>query len=310
MPLFRKYLLLYFWTISKITGFKKWVYSPFKADRSGVQLKLYLWGIVRSANLALSYFATPLRTRRANDYKLKGEAMRKLTIHHRAWRYFEQFWAKCYPLAPEYVDWALEHVAILEFDRYQTVCLQDEVQRHLYFVCQGLLARSSIDLEIDRRILYQVFGPHQAAFTRSHRHWHPVPPGDLMALKKTFAIRIPYKAVHDFVPQDKALVELVRVLDERNREDHRRLSDVKAFRNAAARYRSFFYHMPDYRHMLTIHQQADLLEISATSVKNFQRILLKEKCPQEKIPKNPDEPLDVGWLETGRRLQEEFPFSG
>ncbi|MGO3164580.1 MAG: Crp/Fnr family transcriptional regulator [Sphingobacteriaceae bacterium] len=207
--------------------------------------------------------------------------MRKLTIKHDAWKRFKQFWAKYYELDSDDIEWTIQYVEILEFARYTTLCRETQMQRNLYFVCDGLLARAVIDPEMNRRVIYQIAGENQALFTGYHRYSKTRPPGDIIALKKTFVIKIPYQVINRFVPQYLALSKLIMVLGERNKKDHIRLSDVKTHRNAAARFCSFYHTMPDYRAMLTIHQQADLLKISPTSVKNFQKILLMERNPKK-----------------------------
>src|SRR5690606_9225037 len=206
---------------------------------------------------------------------MKIDPMKKLSQYHRTWRKFMAFWTKYYDLNEDYIGWALHHAEILQFDRYETLCVETHMQRNLYFVSEGLLARAQIDPDTGRRTIYQIAGANQALFTRYHRYSRSTPPGDIVALKRTFVVKIPYKAINVFVPDDLPLSKLLLVLGERNDKYQIRLSDVKTHRKAEPRYRSFFTMMPDYRDMLTIHQQADLLEMSPTAIKSFRRVLLK-----------------------------------
>lgn len=96
--------------------------------------------------------------------------MKKLTIKHDAWKRFKQFWAKYYELDSDDIEWTIQYVEILEFARYTTLCRETQMQRNLYFVCDGLLARAVIDPELNKRVIYQIAGENQALFTGYHRY--------------------------------------------------------------------------------------------------------------------------------------------
>lgn len=205
--------------------------------------------------------------------------MRKLTTAHAAWDKFIKFWNRCHPTDGEYLEWVRQHVEILEFARYEVIAGERQRRENLYFICQGLLARAAIDAEMDRRVIYHVADKNKGLFT----HYHPLaiqtPPGDIVALKKTIVIEIPFQAINLFDPVHEAMFGLVQVLGERSDHDYQLFSAAKSHRRIQNRYRSLYQTMPEYWRLLTIQQQADLLEISPTSLKNFKRELLQKKRP-------------------------------
>src|SRR5690606_41783275 len=125
---------------------------------------------------------------------MKIDPMKKLSHYHRTWRKFMAFWTKYYDLNEDYIGWALHHADILQFDRYETLCVESHMQRNLYSVSEGLLARAQIYPDTGRRTMYQVAWANQARITRYHRYSRSTHHVDIVALSLTITSKNPTKA--------------------------------------------------------------------------------------------------------------------
>ena len=196
-------------------------------------------------------------------------------------RFLLAYWKKYCQLEPWHTDWARRYIRIQNgIRRGQTLYLEGDHQKKVYFVTQGMLARVRYN-DKGKRQLLSVALPGMALMCTDHLYSHTPSKGDIVVLRpRTVVVDIPYRAIVAFNEQEPQLNTLLHILTNKKKKQMTTLSRILHETDPFARHLLFVHDMPDLQALLTQVEQAELLCISRKTVQRSQYYLLTGRKSQ------------------------------
>lgn len=196
---------------------------------------------------------------------------RSIRKNNPAFHFLLQFWQKHCRLEKGHVDWAKQHIYILDKVRKEeTLYLDGDKQKNVYFVARGLLARVHDDTETGKRQLWSIALPGMALMTTKHLYSHTPSSGDIIVLRPgTLVIQIPYWAILEFKEQEPQLNTLIGILTNKKYKQMTALSIILRETDLYTRYVAFADDMPELHRVLTHGETAEITGISLSSAQRY-----------------------------------------
>lgn len=188
--------------------------------------------------------------------------------------YLLTFWSRHCKLGASHADWVQAHAKTIELKRGQRLFEPeyDHHHRHLYFVCQGLLATAWWDADGGRNI-NRFLPPDDSALTThnlyTHRHVHYT----VAALRPSIVLRLPADAVKAYKESCWEADVLADVLEHKKLKQHRAKDRLMLASDHLNRYIRFYDSMKDIRNMTSQREQAEYLGISKMSITRALKII-------------------------------------
>lgn len=194
--------------------------------------------------------------------------------------YLIQFWQQYYRLDDWHVSWAKQSIQVKnKLNKGTTLFYGGQSEKTVYLVARGMLAMVSYD-EDGNRSIHRVAMPGMAVTTTQHLHSKTPIETDIVVLKpNTLIIEISYKHILQFKEQEPGLNTLVNVLISKKKKQISKLLYIMREPDSFARYLLFAQELPLIASELTQVEQAELLNISRSTVQRAQHYLLKGKRP-------------------------------
>lgn len=179
-------------------------------------------------------------------------------------------------------QWILERAKVLVVPKNEVIYTPYLNQKCVYFICEGLLAKITYKLcprvkDTSRRFIVSVAPPRHTLLSSFHLYNQSGATKDIVALRKSLIIQIPYNTVLDYYNHNTAFGTLFNVLNNRTMKQIQLLRKLESTNSIQQRYFMFADLMPDLRHILTQQEEADLLDISLNSVKRHSKNYLHRK---------------------------------
>lgn len=107
------------------------------------------------------------------------------------------FWSRYCTLDSFHVQWIHRRAEIIRVRRGDVLCYQGELQRNLFFVLEGVLAKTTTRQHLgrERRRILRIALPNAGLSTTAHLYSHTASNGNIVALRSGTVLRLPYKAV-------------------------------------------------------------------------------------------------------------------
>lgn len=181
--------------------------------------------------------------------------------------YLLRFWIRHCELGSSHAEWVHRHAKPIALKRGQRLFEPeyDHRHRHLYFVCQGLLATAWWDKD-GRRSINRLLLPNDSALTThnlyTHRHVHY----SVVALRPSTVLSIPadvFKAYKESCWEADVLAD---VLEHKKLKQHRTKDRLMLAPDHLKRYIMFYDTMQDIRNITSQREQAEYLGISKMSI--------------------------------------------
>lgn len=196
----------------------------------------------------------------------------------RALKDFYAYWKKVYAGVEDFHKrWLADSSEIILMKKGQILSEAPHMQSSLYIVLSGILAKERYFPDQDQRLLLTVALPHMGFFTTMHFFSKSPALGDIVCLRSGLVLKIPYKAIHPYHNQEKAIESLINLLVNKKKYqlDHLRVMD--SMRLATDRYFYFADHLPQLCHVLSQTEQARLLQISARSIRRAKQRYVRHR---------------------------------
>ena len=185
-------------------------------------------------------------------------------------------WSKHCQVTPWHEAWALRHIRITNTRKNDSLYFEGVLDRSVYIVAKGMLARVQYDQNTGRRHILTVAVPGMALMTTFHLYSHTPSKGDIIVLRaNTQVIQISYQELKSLKQQEPDIDTLIDVLGNKKKKQ---LAALRGVTLGAKPYIScllFLEEMPDLRDALTLQEIADLLGISLSTVKRAYKKWLK-----------------------------------
>ena len=193
-------------------------------------------------------------------------------IDHPAVHAFWAYWqAHCPTLGKAHRHWLENCIEVLpRVKRGERLFTTGQRPDYLYFVVEGLLANVLWDEDGRRRIPALAPAGHNL-LTCANLYTHTQINGEIVALRRSTALRIPAVKLRNYKDSDVAASTLVHVLREKRIKQFRKQNALLMLADEKQRYRAFATVFPEFLRHTTQAEQADYLNISRTSITRVRR---------------------------------------
>lgn len=177
------------------------------------------------------------------------------------------FWKKHCALEMHHIEWIKENIEIIKpLSKGDIIYLEGQVQKYVYFVSRGAIARIIYDSNYKMHIL-SIALPEMALMSTAHLFSSTPSAGNIIALhSNTRIIKIPYKALKN-VQQDLPEVStLISILSNKKKKQLAQLRILSSISSTMDRYLYFAENMKNLKTSLTHKEAAQLLGISLNSI--------------------------------------------
>ncbi|WP_437920008.1 Crp/Fnr family transcriptional regulator [Sphingobacterium sp. LRF_L2] len=199
--------------------------------------------------------------------------MKNYFSKEKAFKILLTYWSAHEEIQVEHGVWLKANSKAMQVKKGQLLYRAGEKQQNIYFVCEGLLAKQQLEYRTGKRSLKTVARPLQALFTTNHSKSSTPTDVDIIALRNSTVIQIPYKNVQLARYEDKGIENLVDLLFNKKKRQIDKLLDIHRISDNAERYRNFRNNFPDLFRLLTQKEQSELLAISLRTIQRIKRSL-------------------------------------
>lgn len=175
------------------------------------------------------------------------------------------YWAKFYPIDASHAQWLRLHAVAQLHPRGDILCSQTHQLLNVYFVSGGMLGRQVHNPETGKRQLLAVALPNRALFTTSHVFSATPTTGEIVTLRPSMVVRIPYKYLKQ-AENDLAIKTLTNALVSKKKSIADKLRLLFFVDQPIERYAAFCEKLPELKRVLSQEEQADLLNIGRRTV--------------------------------------------
>jgi len=183
-----------------------------------------------------------------------------------------RYWAKHSSLDSFHEALLHRHAEVLQVKQGHRLQEEGIVQRNIYFVCKGLIARQIVH-DDGRRSLLTIATPHMALFTTVHPYTSRASLGEIVSILPSLVLRIPYNIVLPYRYKDPAIERLIDIFINKKKAQTDQLRLLSTLQQPTQRYIAFAKRLPDLNRLLTEQEIADLLQISRSTVQRAQRLI-------------------------------------
>lgn len=192
---------------------------------------------------------------------------------HKAYSLLKLYWAKLHEIQPEHWDWLTQNGIAYTLRKDQILYHEGDKQKNIYFVSMGLLGRQTLDEKKKKRQLLSIATPNRALFTTSHMYSNTPTKGDIITLRPSMIIEIPYQRLQEARKQDMAMEVLADTLLNKKKAMLDQLRLLSFIDEPINRYLAFTQYLPELLPILTQAEQADLLHISTRTIQRGIKML-------------------------------------
>jgi len=188
-----------------------------------------------------------------------------------------QKWKDTFGIEPELQEWLLGYARILRVRRGEILYDEAMPREQVFFVCSGLLARvwwHSMDGRRNIRVIAQA--PMMLMGTY---HLYTARPsyGQIIALRSGVVLCFSRNTLRQSkLPGGSLDIMFARLLSKEKMQQDK-LTNARLIMDVFERYAFFRIHLPELSAILTLEEQAQLLDMSLSSVKRASKFLLTGK---------------------------------
>lgn len=199
--------------------------------------------------------------------------MSKYYSKTKAFNLLLNYWSKHRPISEEHALWLKENCTAHIVKSEQILYVEGDRQKKIYFVSEGILARRKLTPQKKKQQLLAIAPPNYGLFTTKHTHSLTPAEGDIVALRSSLLVSIPYTSLALEGFKHLGLDEFSKQLVNKKKAMLDKLRPLAFERDAMQRYLRFARDLPELCSILWQQEQADLIDVSISTVqRGFSRL--------------------------------------